>query len=128
MNLLVRKIVQIKLLLIMCLGEPGLDAGGVAREFYTLLCQSIFNPNCGLFLYSSVNQMCVQINPNSGILLGIYISTLLIALGYDLSFNLGEANHLRYFRTAGRILGMYCEFSSFSVISTKYFVRQGGDG
>lgn len=55
----------------MCLGEPGLDAGGVAREFYTLLCQSIFNPNCGLFLYSSVNQMCVQINPNSAILLGI---------------------------------------------------------
>ena len=54
----------------MVLGEPGLDAGGVAREFYTLFCAALFDPNCGLFLYSSVNQMCVQINPNSNILLG----------------------------------------------------------
>ncbi len=49
------------------LGEPALDAGGVAREFFSVICNQIFNPDCGLFLYSAVNQMCMQINPNSGI-------------------------------------------------------------
>lgn len=62
------------------IGEPALDAGGVAREFYTCICEQIFNPDCGLFLYSAVNQMCMQINPNSGI---------------------ANEEHLRYFHTAG---------------------------
>lgn len=66
------------------LGEPALDAGGVAREFFAVICTQLFNPDCGLFLYSAVNQMCMQINPNSG-----------IANDY----------HLRYFHMAGRILG-----------------------
>ena len=44
-----------------------LYTGGIAREFYGILCEQIFNPDCGLFLSSSVNQMCMQINPNSGI-------------------------------------------------------------
>ena len=48
------------------IGEPALDAGGVAREFYEVFSEQLFNPDCGLFLYSSVNQMCMQINPNSG--------------------------------------------------------------
>ena len=66
------------------LGEPGLDAGGVAREFFSVICEQLFNPDCGLFLYSAVNQMCMQINPNSGI---------------------ANEFHLRYFHMAGRILG-----------------------
>lgn len=66
------------------LGEPALDAGGVAREFFECMCNQIFNPDCGLFLYSAVNQMCMQINPNSGI---------------------ANEFHLRYFHMAGRILG-----------------------
>jgi len=66
------------------IGEPALDAGGVAREFYTSICEQIFNPDCGMFLYSSVNQMCMQINPNSGI---------------------ANELHLRYFNLVGRILG-----------------------
>lgn len=49
------------------LGEPALDAGGVAREFFEIISSQLFNPDCGLFLYSAVNQMCMQINPNSGI-------------------------------------------------------------
>ena len=49
------------------IGEPGLDAGGVTREWYTLVSEQLFNPDCGLFTYSSVNQMCMQINPNSDI-------------------------------------------------------------
>lgn len=66
------------------LGEPALDAGGVAREFFDCICQQIFNPDIGLFLYSSVNQMCMQVNHNSG-----------IANDY----------HLKYFHMAGRVLG-----------------------
>eukprot|EP01038_Epipyxis_sp_PR26KG_P005897 gene5897-8137_t len=66
------------------LGEPALDAGGVAREFFNCICEQIFNPDCGLFSYSSANQMCMQINHNSGI---------------------ANEFHLRYFHTAGRILG-----------------------
>ncbi|CAE7804785.1 Nedd4, partial [Symbiodinium microadriaticum] len=66
------------------IGEPGLDAGGVAREWYNLVAEQLFNPDCGLFLYSSVNQMCMQINANSGI---------------------ANEYHLRYFHFAGRVLG-----------------------
>lgn len=66
------------------IGEPGLDAGGVAREWYNLVAEQLFNPDCGLFLYSSVNQMCMQINSNSGI---------------------ANEYHLRYFHFAGRVLG-----------------------
>ena len=66
------------------IGEPALDAGGVAREFYGLVCEQLFNPDCGLFRPSAVNQMCMQINPNSAIT---------------------TENHLRYFHMAGRVLG-----------------------
>lgn len=66
------------------LGEPALDAGGVAREFFDAIAVQMFNPDCGLFSYSSVNQMCMQINPNSGI---------------------ANENHHRYFHCCGRILG-----------------------
>ncbi len=66
------------------IGEPGLDAGGVAREFYECVCEQLFNPDCGLFLYSSANQMCMHINHNSGI---------------------ANEYHLKYFHMAGRLLG-----------------------
>lgn len=46
------------------LGEPGMDAGGLAREWFQLVSQEIFNPNFGLFLISNSNQMCLQINPH----------------------------------------------------------------
>jgi hypothetical protein len=66
------------------LGEPALDAGGVAREFFEIVCEQLFDPNFGLFSYSAVNQMCMQINPNSGI---------------------ANEQHLRFFHVAGRVLG-----------------------
>ena len=66
------------------INEPALDAGGVAREFYVMACEQIFNPNCGLFLSSSVNQMCMQINASSGI---------------------ANEFHLRYFHMVGRLMG-----------------------
>jgi hypothetical protein len=66
------------------LNEPALDAGGVTREFYSLLVDRCCNPNVGLFSYSATNQMCVQINPNSAI---------------------ANEHHLRYFYMLGRVQG-----------------------
>jgi hypothetical protein len=65
------------------INEPGIDAGGVAREFFHLCSEQLFNPNFALFHYSAINQMCMQINPSSGI---------------------ANDEHLQYFHTAGRIL------------------------
>jgi len=80
-------------------GEPAIDAGGVAREFFTLSTEALFNPDLGLFLYSSgqfmkfqfqfpsfniVNQTNLQFNPDSGI---------------------ANADHLTYYYTAGRLMG-----------------------
>lgn len=66
------------------IGEPALDAGGVTREFYSLIFEQACNPDVGLFLYSSANQMCVHINPNS---------------------HITNEHHLRYFHMLGRVLG-----------------------
>lgn len=65
------------------LGEPAIDAGGVAREWFNEVTDALFNPDFGLFQYSSVDQMCMQINPASGLV---------------------EQAHERYFRFIGRIL------------------------
>jgi len=66
------------------IGEPGVDAGGVAREWFQLVSDLLFNPDFALWSYSSINQMCMQINPSSGI---------------------ANDEHLRYFHFTGRILG-----------------------
>jgi len=65
------------------IGEPGIDAGGVAREWYHLVSEQLFNPDFALFQFSSVDQMCLQINPNSVII----------------------EDHLDYFFFAGQVLG-----------------------
>ena len=82
----------------------GVDAGGVAREWVqSLVCVTIlgafypyiitssrlvsallFNPDFALWSYSSINQMCMQINPSSGV---------------------ANDEHLRYFHFTGRLLG-----------------------
>ena len=48
------------------IGEAGIDAGGLAREWFQLVTQEIFDPDMGLWQSSTVNQMCMQINPASG--------------------------------------------------------------
>jgi len=63
------------------IGEPGIDAGGVSREFYLLVSEQLFNPDIGLFSYSAINQSCCQINPNSE-----YVE-----------------EHLKYFHFCGRL-------------------------
>ena len=48
-------------------GEEALDAGGVAREFYEQVSRALFNVQCGLFVYSSTDNITYHINPTSGI-------------------------------------------------------------
>jgi hypothetical protein len=48
------------------LGEPAIDAGGVAREWFQLVTEQIFDADSGLWLPSFNNQMCCTINPSSG--------------------------------------------------------------
>ena len=46
-------------------GEPGIEAGGLTREWFQLVTEQIFDPDFGLWLSSSNNQMAMQINPAS---------------------------------------------------------------
>jgi len=67
------------------LGEPGIDAGGVTREWFQLVTEQIFDPDFGLWLSSVNNQMCMTINPASNISC--------------------PDDHLVYFRFLGRVMG-----------------------
>lgn len=48
------------------IGEMGIDAGGLAREWFELVCKEIFDPDMGLWMSSTTNQMSMTINPASG--------------------------------------------------------------
>ena len=62
-------------------GEPGRDAGGLAREWFTIASESIFNPDLALFKSHS----------------GVYIVNEISGIANE--------NHLDYFRFFGRLLG-----------------------
>ena len=47
------------------IGEDGLDAGGLKREWFHLVTSEIFDPDMGFWLPSETNQMCMTINPAS---------------------------------------------------------------
>ena len=47
------------------IGEAGIDAGGLAREWFELTTKEIFDPDMGFWQSSEANQMCMQINPAS---------------------------------------------------------------
>lgn len=47
------------------IGEAGIDAGGLAREWFQLVSEEIFDPDMGFWESSETNQMCMQINPAS---------------------------------------------------------------
>jgi len=53
------------------LGEPGIDAGGVTREWFQLVTEQIYDPDFGLWLSSVNNQMCMTINPASSKYIGM---------------------------------------------------------
>jgi hypothetical protein len=48
------------------IGEMGIDAGGLAREWFELVTKEIFDPDMGLWQSSVTNQMQMTINPASG--------------------------------------------------------------
>lgn len=67
------------------LNEPGVEAGGLTREWFQLVSEQIFDPDSGLWLSSNQNQMCMTINQASGISC--------------------PDDHLIYFRFLGRVMG-----------------------
>ncbi|DAZ94948.1 TPA: hypothetical protein N0F65_000327 [Lagenidium giganteum] len=65
-------------------GEPGLDAGGVLREWFSLVCAELFSAEMGLFCTTHAENMSYWINPASGSV---------------------HEDHLKYFTFAGRVFG-----------------------
>lgn len=66
------------------IGEAGIDAGGLAREWFQLVTTEIFDPDMGLWQSTAGNQMCMQINPAS---------------------EWCCEDHLVYYRFLGRVMG-----------------------
>lgn len=64
-------------------GEDGVDAGGLTREWYTVLAREMFNPNYALFTATS-DGVTFQPNTNSAVV---------------------HTFHLIYFKFVGRIIG-----------------------
>lgn len=62
-------------------GEPGVDAGGLEREWFLLICRALFDPSTGLFTPQAGNS-AFAINPSSGV---------------------ANEMHLEYFRFTGRV-------------------------
>jgi E3 ubiquitin-protein ligase NEDD4 len=67
------------------IGEPALDAGGVAKEWFELVISECFDPARGFWQPCTTNQMCLQINPASEILC--------------------PEDYLYYYRFIGRMMG-----------------------
>ncbi|KAJ3202357.1 hypothetical protein HDU67_000611 [Dinochytrium kinnereticum] len=63
--------------------EEGVDAGGVTREFFSVLARQMFNPDYALFKPSAVDKVTYQPNRSSWI----------------------NPDHLLYFRFVGRVIG-----------------------
>ena len=68
-------------------GEPGVDAGGLEREWFTLIVNELFAPSTGLFTCSSAESMggAYHINPTSSLT--------------------NPELHLEMFTLAGRVIG-----------------------
>ena len=67
------------------MGEEGIDAGGLAKEWFLLVTKAIFDGDSGLWISSEGNQMLMRVNPASEISC--------------------PEDHLIYFRFLGRVLG-----------------------
>merc|ERR1711871_66594 len=65
-------------------GEEGIDAGGLAREWFQIVSEQLFNPDFGLFGHTGIGGEIVSINQSSSI---------------------ANENHLEYFHFAGSLLG-----------------------
>ncbi|KAH7488398.1 hypothetical protein PRIC2_007058 [Phytophthora ramorum] len=69
------------------IGEPALDAGGVLREWFGLVCKELFSADRGLFVTTHAEDSSYWINSESA---------KCVPEGQD---------HLQYFTFAGRLLG-----------------------
>lgn len=69
------------------IGEPALDAGGVLREWFVLVCQELFSADRGLFVTTHAENASYWINVESG---------------HKVPEN---QDHLQLFTFAGRLLG-----------------------
>ncbi|RLO13096.1 hypothetical protein DYB28_003070 [Aphanomyces astaci] len=67
------------------LGESGIDAGGVLREWYSLLTVSLFAADRGLFVPANKAEQSYFINPAAA--------------------SSANPNHLRHYHAIGRVLG-----------------------
>jgi hypothetical protein len=67
-------------------GEPGIDAGGLEREWFGLVVEAMFSPSAGMFVSSAGDSLTgiYHINPLSGLI---------------------NPDHLSYFKFAGRLFG-----------------------
>lgn len=63
--------------------EEGVDAGGVAREWFSVLARQMFDPNYALFITSAADKLTYQPNRASGV----------------------NSDHLSYFKFVGRVIG-----------------------
>ena len=101
-----------KLWRIQFIGEEGIDAGGLKREWFQLVSEELFDLNSGLWTTCGENQMNLQIHPASGMDMTTFISLILI-ISYMLSSrsihvvtkDLLNEDHLLYFHFLGRLLG-----------------------
>jgi len=66
-------------------GKSSCNGGDLAREWFELVMEEVFDPDMGLWQTSATNQMCMQINPASEISC--------------------PDDHLIYFRFIGRVMG-----------------------
>ena len=82
-------------------GEEGLDAGGLTREWYSLLSREMFNPNYALFI-PSANGVSFQPNCMSSI----------------------NSEHIQFFKFVGRIIGKaLCDGYMLDVYFTRSFYK-----
>ena len=65
-------------------GEEGIDAGGVTREWYSLISKAMFNEGYMLFVNPTGDKVTFQPNPQSGVY---------------------NPHHLDYFKFIGRVIG-----------------------
>ncbi|KAK9861005.1 hypothetical protein WJX84_000178 [Apatococcus fuscideae] len=70
-------------------GEEGIDAGGVSREWYSVMAREIFNPNISLFIPLPEGGTTFQPNPNSIVQ----------------NDEVRGTSHLDFFKFVGRVVG-----------------------
>eukprot|EP00833_Pecoramyces_ruminatium_P001440 jgi/Orpsp1_1/1175472/evm.model.c7180000054023.2 len=93
-----------KRLKIVYIGEVGIDAGGLLRDFFYQISKKIGNPNYSLFQYPHDNSYELEINPKS---------------------NVANPDHLNYFRFVGRIIGLAIFHKQYLPINfTMLFIKK----